>query len=173
MKDKKQILLALCGLTPQIITETLYCLFRKENIDIKEIWLVTTTSGKEAAERHLLNPKNGKYYQFCKEYDIDYRDIDFSCDHILSADKEYDISTREANEAFANLLTEKVWDLTKDPDNILHCSIAGGRKTMSAYLAMIMQFFARENDKLYHVLLNPPPLENNPELQAFHNAYIQ
>jgi hypothetical protein len=67
------------------------------------------------------------------------------------------------SESFANLLTAAVWELTRDDELVLHCSIAGGRKTMSAYLAMIMQFFARPQDRLYHVLIGAAEFENNPQ----------
>jgi hypothetical protein len=45
----------------------------------------------------------------------------------------------------------------------LHCSLAGGRKTMSTYLALALQLLGRPQDALYHVLVDPPELENHSE----------
>ncbi len=160
----KHILLSLCGRTPQILTETLYCLMVNDHpVSIDEIWIVTTKSGKEEACKHLLDEKNGKFYQFCHEYEIDPKRIIFSKANIIAPDDASDIQNVHDNESFANVLTQKVWQLTKEPDTTLHCSIAGGRKTMSAYMAMIMQFFARSQDRMFHILTGSPDFENNRE----------
>jgi len=165
MMQPKQILLSLCGTTPQILTETLYCMMLQQEPPtlLDEIWVVTTTSGKKALRQQLLDPAQGKFYQFCREYSIDAGAIAFDESHILAPGDLSDIYNVHDNESFANVLTEKVWNLTKAQNTVLHCSIAGGRKTMSAYLAMIMQFFARPQDRLFHILTGSTDFENNAE----------
>ncbi|MBN1478812.1 TIGR02584 family CRISPR-associated protein [candidate division KSB1 bacterium] len=160
----KQVLLSLCGRTPQILTETLYCLMvsAKNPIHLDEIWIVTTRSGKDDVCAHLLNKPEGKFYQFCRDFAIDASSIRFTKRHIIAPHDLSDIQNVDDNESFANVLTEKVWNLTKEPNTVLHCSIAGGRKTMSAYLAMIMQFFARPQDRMFHILTGSPDFDNNP-----------
>lgn len=163
MQNTKNILLSLCGHTPQILTETLYCMMvsGREKIHVDEIHVVTTKSGKELVNTHLLENQNGKYYQFCRDYKINPDSIKFSTDQIIAPDDLSDIQNVHDNESFANVLTERVWNLTREPNTRLYCSIAGGRKSMSAYLAMIMQFFARPQDRLIHVIVNPSEFENS------------
>ena len=72
----KNILLAVTGLSPQVITETLFAL-HQQNKTIDTIHIITTRQGKEKINAHLLSPKDGKYYQYLKEYGIDSATIDF------------------------------------------------------------------------------------------------
>jgi len=46
-----------------------------------------------------------------------------------------------------------------DPSCCLHCSLAGGRKTMGLYLGFALQLYGRPDDALSHVLVHPPELE--------------
>jgi CRISPR-associated protein (TIGR02584 family) len=67
-----------------------------------------------------------------------------------------DIRNRRDSETFLELILRVLWEKTSDPNTAVHCSLAGGRKTMSTYMALVMQMLGREQDKLYHVLLTPP-----------------
>ena len=49
----------------------------------------------------------------------------------------------------------KVWELTQDTSQRVDFSIAGGRKTMSASLALAAQCYGREQDRMFHVLADP------------------
>jgi CRISPR-associated protein (TIGR02584 family) len=60
--------------------------------------------------------------------------------------------SREVGEAISVLLAK----LHEDPNAELHCSLAGGRKTMGALLALALQLCARPGDRLYHVLVSEP-----------------
>jgi CRISPR-associated protein (TIGR02584 family) len=60
--------------------------------------------------------------------------------------------SRAAGETIARVLSE----LRSDPGVELHCSLAGGRKTMGALMALALQLIARPCDRLYHVLVNEP-----------------
>lgn len=77
----KNILLAVCGLSPQVITETLFALFQHDR-KVDEIHIVTTRAGKEAVNAHLLSPKDGRYYGFLHDYGINPLSIAFGYDHI-------------------------------------------------------------------------------------------
>jgi len=77
--------------------------------------------------------------------------------------KIHDIRTAQENAAFANHLVEVVADAVKDPHTTIHMSLAGGRKTMSSYALSVMMLFARERDRLSHVLVEPASLEGNPD----------
>ena len=165
---KRKVLLALCGLSPQIITETLYALVvqREPAWVPDEIHVITTGAGKRLLETQLLATENGRFNAFCRDYLAEGECIVFSTAtiHVVPAvdgDVE-DIRTIQDNQCLADFIMEIVRCLTADEKIWLHTSLAGGRKTMSVYLGMAMQFFAREQDELSHVLVNSP-FENHPE----------
>lgn len=51
----KRVLLCSVGLSPQVVTETLYALDRQENWQPDELIIVTTPGGKAGCKRLLLN----------------------------------------------------------------------------------------------------------------------
>jgi len=73
-----------------------------------------------------------------------------------------DIGTGEEADAFAQLMFDLVFDATRGPEDELCVSLAGGRKTMSANAAQALQFFGRATDRLYHVVVRPAAIENDP-----------
>jgi hypothetical protein len=73
-----------------------------------------------------------------------------------------DIRTAEDSRAAGERISRLVRDLAADSAIELHCSVAGGRKTMSALLATALQLHGRPGDRLYHVLVNEP-FERIPE----------
>lgn len=155
----KRILLAVCGLSPQVITETLYSLHQQGRMP-DAIRILTTREGKGACNASLLNPVDGEYYRFLREYGLDYRSIDFQPHHVCcvtdaSGQEIDDISDEEQNELFLQACMETAFELTRDPDCAVFFSIAGGRKTMGACLTLAAQFYGRPQDRLYHVLVSP------------------
>jgi len=46
MSSRKNILILVLGSTPQILTETLWCLKEEKGIDIDEVFVLTTSFGK-------------------------------------------------------------------------------------------------------------------------------
>jgi CRISPR-associated protein (TIGR02584 family) len=155
----KRILLAVSGMSPQIVTETLYALAVSEQEQPfipTEIHLISTTTGKTKAALELLHPESGKFYQLCKDYGLE--GVQFSVDNIyVITDKNGalldDIRTPEENEAAADFITQKVNELTRDDNSALHVSIAGGRKTMGYYLGYALSLYGRIQDCLSHVLV--------------------
>jgi len=152
----KRILLAVSGMSPQIVTETLYALAITQNEQPTEIHLISTNSGKQRAVLELLHPETGHFYQLCKDYHLE--DIQFSADNIyVIPDKDGtpldDIRTPEENEAAADFITQKVNGFTRDEDCALYVSIAGGRKTMGYYLGYALSLYGRAQDRLSHVLV--------------------
>lgn len=155
----KNILLAVIGLSPQVITETLYALHQNQQ-RIDTIHVITTRDGKEMVYAHLLGGKDGHYYKYLKEYRIDPGSIDFGYENIHVIKDENgieipDISDEKDNERLLKLCLEITFNLTKDPDTAVFFSIAGGRKTMSACLSVAAQMYARRQDRMYHVLVSP------------------
>ncbi len=70
-----------------------------------------------------------------------------------------DIRTPEDSSAAADFIVGFIRRATSDPSRVLHCSIAGGRKTMGLYLGLALQIYGRPADTLSHVLVTPPEVE--------------
>ena len=158
----RNILLSVTGLTPQVVTETLYHLVVVEKIKVDEIKIITTSVGKKVMESNLLRA-GGPYYKFCEDFDILPHKVKVEIIPIRDPEGGMleDIRTKEENEAMARTIVEEVYKVTENPEDTLIASIAGGRKTMSAYLALALQLFGREQDRLTHVLVWPKDLEDD------------
>lgn len=63
-----------------------------------------------------------------------------------------DIVTDEHNACASNFTTALIARLTDSPNAVVHASITGGRKSMSAYLAVAMSMLKRTHDSASHVL---------------------
>jgi CRISPR-associated protein (TIGR02584 family) len=156
------ILICVSGLTPQIVTETLFCLAVKDKITINEIYVITTKRGREVIlgkDAHPATPKTSlktEIENLCKKYKIKKPLFQENDSHIIVAKEESielsDIRSDKDNILFPNKVCSFIREKTIDPKNILHCSITGGRKSMSVHLANALALFAREDDRLVHVL---------------------
>lgn len=158
----RRILLAVTGLSPQVVTETLYAL-AVVGCDAPfvptEVHLLTTTDGAERARLSLLSAEPGWFARLCRDYHLP--PIAFGPDAIeilrdASARPLDDIRTPADNEAAADTITERVRAFTADTQSALHVSIAGGRKTMGYYLGYALSLFGRPQDRLSHVLVAEP-----------------
>lgn len=157
----RRILLAVTGLTPQIVTETLYALAvaQAEPWIPTEIRLITTTVGAQRAEDSLLDAKDGQFHALCRDYGL--TGIAFPAENIFVIRDAYgslltDIRTPEDNTLAADTLLAEVRLLCADESTQLHVSIAGGRKTMGFFLGYALSLFGRPQDRLSHVLVNEP-----------------
>lgn len=104
----------------------------------------------------------GYLSRFCRDFGIAEERIRLTPAQILVATDITDDQNPTENDAFAERILQLVRQKTAIPENIIHASLAGGRKTMSVYLAFALQFFGRPADKLYHVLVRPAAFANNP-----------
>ena len=157
----RHILLCVAGLTPQIITETLYALTQQQGVRVDEVRVITTLSGRDRIVQSLLDPLDGHFVAFCRDYGIDPASITFSEETITLLRTPDgcmldDIRSVDDNGYAANQICEIVRELTRDPHTCLYASAAGGRKTMSIYLTAAMQLFGRVQDRLSHVLVSEP-----------------
>ncbi len=161
----RNILLSVIGLTPQVLTETLYYYTVVSNppISFDEVLVITTETGKRTAIEKLLSPENGQFHRFCRDYGVKGIRFDESCINVIGKARPLDdIRTVEDNGLMAAQILRAVRELTQDPSTALYCSIAGGRKTMGAYLALALQLYGRPQDRLSHVLV-PPEFESLPD----------
>jgi CRISPR-associated protein (TIGR02584 family) len=162
----RDVLVALCGLTPQVVTETLWALHhRTPPICPAEIWILTTENGRRKCREALLAP-SGALARYVREYrprpgprcgpsqvivlkGADGRPLD-------------DVRSERDHRAIADQAAEFLRRQTERADTRLHCSVAGGRKTMGVLLAAALQLYGRPEDRLYHVLVTPE-FESHPE----------
>lgn len=164
----RRILLAVTGLSPQILTETLYALAaaKEPGFVPTEIHLLTTSTGKDLARTALLHPDGGHFHALLTDYpQIGSPAFDETHIHVIHAADGTplpDIRSPEENAAAADAITALVAELTCDDTAVLHVSIAGGRKTMGFYLGYAFSLYARPQDRLSHVLVSPP-FENHPD----------
>ena len=171
----KNILLISSGLSPQVITESLYYFNHSKNpIKIDEVHVITDSIGSKLIKNNLFTGP-GWFHQYLKDYEIDKNAITFNMGnvHILLDQNGIplkDLLTVEDNSAAVSQIFNIVEKLTEDSNNRIIANIAGGRKTMSVILGQAMQFYANQHDLLTHVIIEekylrlidffyPPPNE--------------
>ena len=159
----RRVLLAVAGLTPQIVTETLYAL-AVASADAAaflptEIRLVTTTEGAERARLSLLSDDPGWLARLCTDYGLAPPAFSVADIQVLTDARGAplaDIRSVADNARVADQLIETVRHFTADPECALHVSLAGGRKTMGYYAGYALSLFGRPQDRLSHVLVSEP-----------------
>lgn len=162
-----RILLAVTGLSPQIVTETLYALAvagRPAWVP-DQIHLITTTRGADNARLKLLSDAPGWFHRLREDYALPAIDFREDYIHVLrrrDGSPLEDIRDDDDNQQAADMIAETVRQLTADPTSEVHASIAGGRKTMGFYLGYAMSLYGRAQDRLSHVLVSAP-YEAHPE----------
>jgi CRISPR-associated protein (TIGR02584 family) len=154
----RRVLLALCGLSPQVVTETLYALAVAQTPQFlpTRIEIITTEEGRQRALLQLLDPEDGAFRAFCREFELDALAgaLDPGAIGVIAGPGGplADIQSEDDNRAAADTIIERIRILTADADTALHVSIAGGRKT--GFLAgHALSLFGRPQDRLSHVLV--------------------
>lgn len=155
----RRILLAVTGMSPQVVTETLWALAVGQDPPFvpTEIHLVTTGTGERLLREGLLAP-GGPLGGLCADYGLPRALASAAAVHVIT-DRDGrpldDIRGSADNEAAADFLTDIVRSFTEDASSALHVSLAGGRKTMGYYLGYAVSLFGRPQDRLSHVLVDP------------------
>lgn len=158
-------LIALCGKAPQIVTEALYALHEQGRFPDRVV-ILTTEAGRELCRLRLIDPEQGIMPQLMADLGRPVASCPLCAADILTPSFRacrpvMDIETEEDSRFFFELCLETVFALTLSHTGELLFSIAGGRKTMSAALALAAQCYARPQDTMFHVLV-PPEQESNP-----------
>ncbi|MFZ0257354.1 MAG: CRISPR-associated ring nuclease Csm6, partial [Gammaproteobacteria bacterium] len=155
----RRILLAVTGLSPQVVTETLYALAVKAERSLipTEVQVITTADGADRARLTLLSDEPGWFQRLRRDFRLPPIVFDETSIHVLPGANGRpleDIRTPADNERAADFITERVRELTADPTSRLHASIAGGRKTMGFYVGYALSLYGRDQDCLSHVLVS-------------------
>jgi len=161
VKHPRRVLVAVTGLSPQVITETLYVLAVRRSPPWipTEVQLITTSKGAERVRLALLSEDPGGFRRLLTDYQLPEIRFDERCIHVLRDAHGRlldDIRTPEDNELAADFITDFVRRLTQDASSEIHASIAGGRKTLGYYLGYALSLFGRPRDRLSHVLVSEP-----------------
>jgi CRISPR-associated protein (TIGR02584 family) len=158
----KRILLAVTGLSPQVVTETLYALHQQNSALPTEVHLLSTAEGADRARLTLLT--DHWFEKLCNDYSLPHIAFTAQQIHILKDAQNRpmeDIRSLDDNQAAADAISEWIRQLTSDDQTSLHVSIAGGRKTMGFYAGYALSLFGRMQDSLTHVLVSSP-FESHP-----------
>ncbi len=164
---KRRILICVTGLSPQIVTETLFALSVSQTPRWvpDEIRLITTQRGADNARLTLLSDNPGWFHRMCRDWQLP--PIAFDSSHIevlqdVHGQPLEDIRDDQDNQRTADGIADLVRRMTEDEHTEIHASIAGGRKTMGFFMGYAMSLWGRPQDKLSHVLISAP-FESRPE----------
>lgn len=156
----RKVLVAIVGMSPQVVTETLWALRRERGFIPDEIRVILTRAARDCVVHDLLDPLEGRFHAFCRDYGLVGRiRFDESCVTVVTdADGREldDIRTPEESAAAADTIVRVIGNVCSDPNTIVHVSIAGGRKSMGFFAGYAMSLFARPRDSVSHVLVNDP-----------------
>lgn len=173
-RQTETILLVATGMSPAVLTETLWALAHENpSIIPDKVRVITTDTGKEFIQRELFtsSPEFGgatvwetlRVSLLRGKIDSDRR---LFCDEIRVIQKPDaksglyqpldDIRSVQDNQTAADFLLDEVRRITENPDTTLIASLAGGRKTLGALMYACVSLIGRPQDRLTHVLVNEP-----------------
>lgn len=171
---QKRVLLSVTGMSPAVVTETLYALVTEKQFVPTEIRVITTLQGKNKVLQALLGIEGGRkekrgaleefVQDYGEKYGFDHIHFDENCIEIIENtenEKLPDIRTPQENEWAADQIVNLVRELCADENSQLHVSIAGGRKTMGFFMGYALSLYGRKQDSLSHVLVSEQ-FENLP-----------
>ena len=160
-RNEKQIdvFVAVMGTSPAVLSECLYYYYSpyyKQNRQFKEIKVITTAKGRDLLVQTFFT--RGILTQLEKSLGLVQGAIPFTKSDIEVIENQTtgteieDLLTSEENEAASNIISNWIKHYT-DMDHVrLTATVAGGRKTQSAIMALTFQLFGRTEDELIHII---------------------
>lgn len=171
----KTTLVTVSGMSPAIITETLWALAGESPPVVPdEVIVITTSRGEEDIARDLIRPRDdwgdrsvwetlradilgrSGLPQKSRKMQLSVRVIDVPDEATGIRKKAPDLRTRSDNDSAADFIVQVLAPLCDAEDNHVVASIAGGRKTMGALLYASMSLIGKESDRVTHVLVSEP-----------------
>jgi CRISPR-associated protein (TIGR02584 family) len=171
----KTILLATTGMSPAVLTETVWALAQElPPVIPDEVSVITTVSGRTKLDEQLFTPQSpagrvssppvwdalraailGRQATSDPRLCFDPSDIIVARKKQGGRKTELDaLSDAADHTAFADTIMDELWKHTSKPDTRVIASLAGGYKTMSALMLSTMQLLANPCDRLTHVLVS-------------------
>lgn len=167
----RTVLLAVTGLSPAVLMETIWSLAKDKRQPIipDTIIVLTTITGETKIKEQLFGPENlwltMRAQILGKNHATDPR-LDFAetADRLRvftrrSAGRRIPLDrmdTLEETEAVGDCLVEELWNWIGRPNTSVLASISGGFKTMSALLYAAMTVLGGPLDRILHVLVEEP-----------------
>jgi CRISPR-associated protein (TIGR02584 family) len=168
-----EVLIITGGLTPQVVTETVYALSKRAPDPLVPAKIVCAVTGRSLSG--FGEGLDGALERLRCELGLDtdwHRRTGSSgesgCGLFVEAPRGADDQAigdiRSGADAarFGDFVSEIVRRETLDVATRVHLSLAGGRKTMSFHGGMAMSLFGRAQDELSHVLIHPREFEECP-----------
>jgi CRISPR-associated protein (TIGR02584 family) len=164
----RTVLIASTGLSPAVLTETIWALAQEEPRVIPDTVVVLTTVSGARQVREQLFGEDEIWQQLRRAIlgrtaGSDSRlDFDTTSDRLKVVTCRIgerrqpidELATPEQNAAFADAVTQELWAYTSQTDVRVIASLAGGFKTMGALMLSAMQLLANPGDRVTHVLVS-------------------
>ena len=184
MPLNQTILLAVTGMSPAVLTETVWALAQERPPMVPDrVVVVTTLPGKARLEAELLQPvpergqlsiwaalraavlalptvsRTGADRGSEEDNRLILEEVRLIASHDNQLGRSFpleDIRSPADNEMAADFILDEVRRITANPDTRLVASLAGGRKSMGALLYAALSLLGRPQDRLTHVLVSEP-----------------
>lgn len=163
--SQRTVLVVGIGTSPAVLTETVWALAHQaQPVVPDEIVVITTKLGKEALRAAVMSGESSVWERLkaalCKEKialdgKLVFGDTSIRVMPDERGNEADDLRTGADNLRAADFMLGELRKYTENNETTVLCSIAGGRKTMSALLFSCMSLLGREQDKVYHVLIPP------------------
>lgn len=166
----REVLIVTGGLTPQVVTETVYALVTRGVNPIVPTKIVCAVTGQ--VQKRFHDELDAALVRLRRELAIEadwgLRPLSWDAGRAglfvavptgAEGGIVQDIRSDSEAVAFGNLAVRIVRHETADPEARVHLSLAGGRKTMSFHGGAAMSLFGRPSDELSHVLVHPQHFE--------------
>lgn len=166
------VLIALVGKSPAVLTCTLYSLVTQDPpFKPERIVVITTALGAGELSSQLLNKRNGReghLVALCKKLKLPLALADLTPEGALHVvvPGEYgkladDAHSHDEMNQMGQLVFSTLYEHTRHPENRVMLSLSGGRKTMAHLAGTAMSMLGRPGkDELLHVLVKPEWLED-------------
>ena len=167
MKDLKQVLLAITGNDQTIIPRSFYHLSIQKNLEIGNIYIITTKSGSKTLKEGnrangipILLGEQGILHQLCAEYSIETPGVEIIVMKDNKGNEIVDLNRSERIAFAADFIFAQVQELMEN-GNAFH--YVSSDKEISKWLSSIISILGREWDKFYTLSIEPCNLLDYPE----------
>ncbi len=162
LDEREIVLVAVTGESPAVLTETAWALARERPpCRPRRVVAITTSIGAERLRKDLVD--SGVWEGLRRELKARPGELLFGASdsiRVIGSRREArdlaDIVSAEDHFAAADAILETVRGFTANPETRVVASLAGGRKTMGAFMALALTLVGRPEDRLCHVLVNAP-----------------
>ena len=172
MMNKRVILITSMGMSPSVLTETVWSLAHQSpSVVPDEIVVIVAKNAVGKLRQELLEGAHPVWQRLLVALRRDKIDIEgklafgVASIHVIPdahGNEMWDLRSSDENLIAADFMLRQIRQYTETSDTELIVSIAGGRKTMSALLFSCMTLLGRDCDRVVHVLL-PAEIEGGSE----------